>query len=104
MAAINEEMVQAKETELILAKMSKKKHSKLTANDLEGLGKGLAANQTVEKELSIDSYESKASRTGNVKREMKIHQKSKYRGIDDINNLKDLFGKNKTLKKQENIE
>ena len=44
MAAINEEMVQAKETELILAKMSKKKHSKLTANDLEGLVKGLAAN------------------------------------------------------------
>ena len=35
---------------------------------------------------------------------MKIHQKSKYRGIDDINNLKDLFGQKRTLKKQENID
>ena len=35
---------------------------------------------------------------------MKIHQKSMYRGIDDFNNLKDLFGKKNSLKKQENIE
>ena len=89
MAQIKEEENQARETELILAKMSKKKHSKLTANDY-----------IVEKDLSLSSYESKASRTNNVKREMKIH----HRGIDEFHSFDDLFGQRKALKKQENIE